>query len=63
MRWVHDLHALCMSGRIHLDSYHVIFEAVMASDFVGATCNGFAAQRCLLMVADMSGAGNGRPQM
>lgn len=35
----------------------------MASEFVSATCNGFAAQRCLLLVADMSGTGNGLPQM
>ena len=53
-----------MSDCIHvyLDSYNVIFEAVMASDFVAATCNGFAAQRYLLMVADMPGTGNGIPQ-
>ena len=54
---------ISMSGCIYLDSYNVIFEAVTASDFVDATCNGFAAQRYLLIVADMSGTGNGLPQM
>ena len=64
IRWVHGLHAVCMSGCIHvdLDSYNVIFEAVMASDFANATRNGSAAQRYLLMVADMPGTGNGIPQ-
>ena len=54
---------ISISGCSYLDSYNVIFEGVMASDFVGATWNGFAAQRYLLMVADMSGTGNGLPQM
>ena len=41
-RWVHELRAVCMFGCIHVNS--VIFEADMASDFVGATCNGWAAK-------------------
>jgi hypothetical protein len=40
-----------------IDSCNVIFEADMASGFVGATCNGLAAQRYLLMAADIPGTG------
>jgi hypothetical protein len=37
-----------MYGCIHV--YSVIFEADMASDFVGATCNGWAAKYLFVVV-------------
>jgi len=56
IRWGRRLHvrAVCMFGCIHV--YSVIFEADMASELVGATCNGWAAMS-LLMVVDIEGTG------
>ena len=62
IRWVHELHALYMSGCIYeYVQYRLIatssLRLVWPSDFVGATCNGWAA-KYLLMVVDIAGTGN-----
>ena len=49
-----------LHGCIHV--YSVIFDADVASELVGATCNGWAAMSLLMVVDIIEGTGNGLPR-